>query len=64
MKKRRLSKLEMSKNAHIRLAGANYAKGDTLKGRYHNEVIWRQKVDGRILSKNERKALFNSLKSK
>ena len=62
--KKRMSRFEMSQNAHQRLAGISYAKGDSLKCRYHNEAHFRQKRDGRILRKNERKELFNSLKKK
>ena len=58
----RISKIQRSNNAHKRLQNKyDYIPGNTaeIKYRYHLRVRVRQEKENRILSKKERRGIFN-----
>ena len=64
---RRLSKLQMSNNAHFDLQlkhRDSTHKDADLFYRYHKSVGTAQFKQGRIFSKEERRAIFNKIKSR
>lgn len=59
--KRKMSdkdRLNLSNKAHVRLKQIAREKGDGVKFYYHQEVISQQKIQDKIISKDDRKRIY------